>query len=77
MNSKALFLDLGTSEVHCELQYGQLRKKKNLEKQFGEKKPEFRPIPRFCRWSVMTSISTIVLAGFGGTHVATDLTTQS
>jgi hypothetical protein len=48
-------------------------------KQFGEERQELMTIPRFCfsEWPIITSMAMIVLAGFGGTHVATDLTTQS
>jgi len=36
-------------------------------------------IPGFCfnEWPIITSMAMIVLAGFGETHVATVLTTQS
>jgi len=73
-----LFLALGVSEVDCDLQYGQLRKK-SLEKQFGKKIPELMSNPRFCfnEWPIITSMAIIVLAGFGGTQVAKVLTTQS
>jgi hypothetical protein len=77
LNSKALFLALGASEVDCAVQNGQLRKKKKkLEKQFGEKRPELMPIPHFCfsEWPIITSMAMVVLEGFGGTRVATDLT---
>ena len=74
-----MFLALGASEVDCELQYGQLRKKKKIGEAIRRKETGVDADSRFCfnEWPFITSMAMIVLAGFGGTHVTTDLTTQS